>query len=89
MVIFAVDFPRSRRPAVIEHKLAQLGCVFGIKVVECGVQRPFAHAGRTGEYDEASHSEKRIQEFKNSRSQEEPNISRRTPRRTILEFLNS
>jgi hypothetical protein len=70
MVIFAVDFPRSRRPAVIEHKLAQLGCVFGIKVAECGVQRPFAHAGRTGEYDEASHREKRIQEFKNSRTQE-------------------
>jgi hypothetical protein len=36
-----------------------------------------------------SWDQKRIQEFKNSRSQEEPNISRRTPRRTILEFLNS
>jgi hypothetical protein len=73
MVIFAVDFPRSRRPAVIEHKLAQLGCVFGIKVAECGVQRPFADAGGAGEYDEASHKEKRIQKFKNSRTREVKN----------------
>jgi hypothetical protein len=44
------------------------------------VQRSFADAGRTGEYDKASHGEKRIQEFKESRSQRGHGM---------LEFLNS
>jgi hypothetical protein len=42
--------------------------VLGIKVAERGVQRPFADAGRTGEYDEASHSEKITQVFKKKNS---------------------
>ena len=61
IVIFAVDFPGSWRPAVVEHKLLQIRREFWVEVVEGSVQRPFADAGRTGKYDEASHSEKRTQ----------------------------
>ena len=35
------------------------GRALWVEVVEGSVQRPFADAGRTGEYDEASHREKR------------------------------
>src|ERR1700735_3304864 len=67
IVIFAIDFPRSRRAAVVEHKLLQIHCELRVEVVEGSMQRSFADAGRTGEYDEASHSKKRTQVIGNAR----------------------
>jgi hypothetical protein len=63
MVILAIDFPGSGRPAIVEHQLFQVPGLLGIKAFESGMQRPFPDAGRARKDDHTSHNERELKDW--------------------------